>query len=285
MSNNANKSYSEFLSYIFIITGALMASFSVACILLPNDALDYGTAGLGIIASKLTGLNLSACVFVAFLPFIIAGFFALGTNFTIKALIGSAVYTIGLEIFENNPFTLDTEHFIAVAFGGAILGGGLSMILRFGGCIDGSEILANIVVDKVSEKTGKNISMTSILVSFNIMVYALAFLLLNQNSALLGLLVYIVASSIIDHFTDHFESIKRVTIITKNPDAMIDKIRNDMKKTCTVMNSYGAIAGKNKTVICYVTYFELRKLRDIIDSFEEKAFITVSTIDEIHIKS
>ena len=66
---------------------------------------------------------------------------------------------------------------------------------------------------------------------------------------------------------------------------MISKIRNDMKKTCTVMDSYGAIAGKNKTVICYVTYFELRKLRDIIDSFEEKAFITVSTIDEIHIKS
>ena len=102
MSNNANKSYSEFLSYIFIITGALMASFSVACILLPNDALDYGTAGLGIIASKLTGLNLSACVFAAFLPFIIAGFFALGTHFTIKALIGSAVYTIGLEIFEKS---------------------------------------------------------------------------------------------------------------------------------------------------------------------------------------
>ena len=116
------------------------------------------------------------------------------------------------------------------------------------------------------------------------MVYILAFFLLNQNSALLGLLVYVVATAIIDHFTDHFESIKRVTIITKNPDAMIDKIRNDMKKTCTVMDSYGAIAGKNKTVICYVTYFELRKLRDIIDSFEENAFITVSTIDEMHIK-
>lgn len=285
MTKTIGKRYSDIISFFFIIFGALMASFSVACILLPNDALDYGTAGLGIIASKLTGFNLSLCVFAAFLPFIIAGFFFLGGYFTLRALIGTLVYTVGLALFEEIPFELDTEHFIAVAFGGAILGAGLSLIIRFGGCIDGSEILANIVVDKVSEKTGKNISMTSILVFFNIIVYIAAFFLLNQNSALLGLLVYIVATSIIDHFTDHFESIKRVTIITKNPDAMIDKIRNDMKKTCTVMNSYGAIAGKNKTVICYVTYFELRKLRDIIDSFEEKAFITVSTIDEIHIKN
>lgn len=284
MTKATEKRYSDLFSYIFIIIGAMMASFSVACILLPNDALDYGTAGLGIITSKLTGFNLSACVFGIFIPFIIAGFYFLGAGFAIRALVGTAVYTVGLEIFENIPFVLDTEHFIAVAFGGAILGAGLSLILRFGGCIDGSEILANIVVDKFTEKTGKNISMTSILVSFNMMVYLLAFFLLNQNSALLGLLVYVVATAIIDHFTDHFESIKRVTIITKNPDAMIDKIRNDMKKTCTVMDSYGAIAGKNKTVICYVTYFELRKLRDIIDSFEENAFITVSTIDEMHIK-
>lgn len=285
MTKTTEKRYSDLFSYIFIIIGAMMASFSVACILLPNDALDYGTAGLGIITSKLTGFNLSACVFGIFIPFIIAGFYFLGAKFAIRALVGTAVYTVGLELFENIPFVLDTEHFIAVAFGGAILGAGLSLILRFGGCIDGSEILANIVVDKFTEKTGKNISMTSILVAFNMMVYILAFFLLNQNSALLGLLVYVVATAIIDHFTDHFESIKRVTIITKNPDAMIDKIRNDMKKTCTVMDSYGAIAGKNKTVICYVTYFELRKLRDIIDSFEENAFITVSTVDEIHIKS
>ncbi len=284
MTKIFGKRYYDLLSLLFIILGALMASFSVACILLPNDTLDYGTAGLGIIISKLSGFNLSVCVFGVFLPFIISGIFFLGKTFTLKALVGSITYTIGLEIFEKIPFVLNTEHFIAVAFGGAILGAGLSLILRFGGCIDGSEILANIIVDKYSEKTGRNISMTSILVTFNILVYTAAFFLLNQNSALLGLLVYIVATSITDHFTDRFEAIKRVTIITKNPDGLINKIKNDMKKTCTVMDSYGAIAGKNKTVICYVTYFELRRLRDIIDSFEEKAFITVSSIDEIHIK-
>ena len=153
ISNNTIIQYfRKFISTLMIISGALIASFSVACILLPNDAIDYGTAGIAIIISKLTGMNLSAAVFVVFLPFLIIGGFTLGKKFLIKAIIGSAAYMIGLELFESIAFELNTEHFIAVVFGGAILGGGLSLILRCGGCIDGSEILATMVVNKITEK-------------------------------------------------------------------------------------------------------------------------------------
>ncbi len=269
------------MSFIMISLGAVLASFSVACILLPNDAIDYGTAGIAIIISKLTGYNLSLCVLVVFLPFLIGGLLLLGKRFFLRAAVGSVVYMIGLEYFERIPFELNVEHYLAVVFGGAILGAGLSLILRFGGCIDGSEILANIIVSKLSKITKKNYSMTGILIIFNICVYIAVFLLINQESALMSLLVYVVATAIIDHFTDRFEAIKQVTVITQNPTEMIRRIREDMDKTVTVMDSYGAIAGQNKTLICYVTYFELQKLREILADFEGKAFITVSTIDEI----
>jgi len=268
-------------SYLFIIAGALLASFSVACILLPNDAIDYGTAGIAIIISKLSGMNLSLCVMIVFFPFLIAGGIFLGKKFLLRAIIGAGVYTLGLEIFEKVPFELNTEHFIAVAFGGAILGAGLSMILRFGGCIDGSEILANMIVGKIAEKTNRNLSMTGILVAFNLCVYLAAFFLIDRNGALLSILVYVVATVIIDHFTDRFEAIKQVTIITKKPDKIITWIRDDLKKTCTVLDSYGAVAGMNKSVICYVTYFELAKLKENVHIIEDTAFITVSTVDEI----
>ena len=270
----------EALSYLYIVIGAALASFSVACILLPNDAIDYGTAGIAIIISKLTGANLSLCVFGVFLPFLIAGLFILGKKVMLKAVVGSLAYTVGLAFFERIPFELNTEHFLAVAFGGALLGAGLSLILRSGGCIDGSEILANIIVRKMSDKTGKNYSMTYILISFNVCVYVAIFLLINRNSALLSLLVYVVATAIIDHFTDHFEAIKQVTIITKEPDKIIADIKDHLNKTCTIMNSRGAIAGDNKTLICYVNYFELQLLRDIIAK-HKGSFSTVSTIDEI----
>ncbi len=274
-------SYKQILSVFMIIVGALLSAFSVACILLPNDAIDYGTAGIAIIISKLTGFNLSLCVFIIFLPFLILGAITLGKRFLIKAIAGSGAYMIGLEIFEAIPFELNTEHFIAVIFGGAILGGGLSLILRFGGCVDGSEILANVIVSRLSEKKGLNISMTGILIGFNACVYIAAFFLLNRNSALLSLLVYLVATAVIDHFTDRFEAIKQVTIITKNPDKIVKWIRKDMKKTCTLMDSAGAVSGDNKTIICYVTYFELQKFREYIKELGDNTFITVTTIDEI----
>ena len=95
-------------------------------------AIDYGTAGIAIVLSKLTGANLSLCVAMVFIPFLIAGFLVLGKHFGIKAIVGALVYTVGLEIFEEIPFELNTEHFLAVVFGGAILGAGLSLILMYG---------------------------------------------------------------------------------------------------------------------------------------------------------
>ena len=268
------------LSYALIILGAIMASFSVALILLPNDAIDYGTAGVAIIISKLTGFQLSLCVLFVFLPFAIAGFLFLGKKFTIKAALGSVVYMLGLEIFENIPFELNTEHFLAVAFGGAILGAGLALILRNGGCIDGSEILANIVVKRLSDKTGRNYSLTPILLIFNALVYITCFVVIDSTAALLSLLVYVVATAVIDHYTDHFEAIKQVTIITQDPDGIIRDIKEKLNKTCTIMDSRGAIAGENNTLICYISFFELPLMKDII-STHSGSFSTVSTIDEI----
>ncbi len=265
---------------IGIIIGALMASFSVVCILIPNDAIDYGTAGIAILVSKLTGWNLSLCVAGVFLPFLILAFVILGRMFGLAAVLGSLVYTLGLELFKWIPFELNTEHFLAVVFGGAILGAGLAMILRCGGCIDGSEIFANIVVRKMSEKTGQNFSMTYILIAFNACVYLAVFLLINRNAALMSLLVYVVATSVINHFTDRFEAIKQVTIITKDAEKMAQAIRDELNKTCTIMDSYGLISGNNKTLICFVNYFELPKMKEIITK-NGGAFTTISTVDEI----
>lgn len=278
--NLLNKKIRIVLAYFLIIIGAILASFSVACILLPNDAIDYGTAGIAIVISKLTGYNLSLCVLIVFLPFLVAGIFFLGKKFFVRVFIGFVVYTIGLAYFEKIPFELNTEHFLAVAFGGAILGIGLSLILRNGGCIDGSEIFANIIVNKIFNKTGKDYSISYILIGFNIVVYIAVFILINRDSAMLSFLVYVIATAIIDHFTDHFDAIKQVTIITKDPDAIIRQIKEELNKTCTILNSSGVIAGENKTLICYVNYFELQRMKTII-SQNKGTFSTVSTIEEI----
>lgn len=271
----------KYMSYIFIIFGAFLASFSVAAILLPNDAIDYGTAGIAIILSKISHIQLSLCILIIIIPFLILGFIFLKKEFFFKALIGIIAYTIGIELFENYDIYINTEHFIAVAFGGAILGIGLSIILKNGGCIDGSEILANIIINKLYSKTGRNYNMTSVLIIFNIIVYILAFFVIGKNSAMLSLLVYIVATTIIDQFTNHFEAIKEVKIITKDYTKIVEEIKNTMNKTCTIIDSKGIIDGENKMILCYMSYFELNTLKTIMQKFSG-TFYTVSTIDEMN---
>ena len=122
--------------------------------------------------------------------------------------------------------------------------------------------------------------MTYLLIGFNACVYLAVFLLINRNAALMSLLVYVVATSVINHFTDRFEAVKQVTMITQDAKGLADAIREELGKTCTIMNSYGLIYGENKTVICYVNYFELPKIKEII-SRQGGAFTTISTIDEI----
>lgn len=273
--------YKRSLDYVFIVIGSFIASFSVACILLPNDAIDYGTAGIAIILSKVFGWNLTWCVIGVVLPFLVASRVFLGKKFCVKACLGTVAYTVGLEIFKMVSLELNVEHFIAVAFGGVILGVGLSFIIRHGGCIDGSEILANIILEKINEVYNRSFSITGILLCFNLCIYAVVLVVLDSNSALMSLLVYFVATSVIDHFIDHFESIKKVTIIVKDSKELVKTIKSDLKKTCTVTESYGAVAGSNETIICYVNYFELQQLKDLIEEKQPGAFVTITTIDEI----
>ena len=71
-----------------------------------------------------------------------------------------------------------------------------------------------------------------------------------------------------------------MTIITQNPDGIIKAIKDRLNKTCTIVDSRGAIAGKNNMLICYVSYFELPVMKEIINE-HSGSFSTVSTIDEI----
>jgi uncharacterized membrane-anchored protein YitT (DUF2179 family) len=81
---------------------------------------------------------------------------------------------------------------------------------------------------------------------------------------------------------DRYEAIKQVTIITKeeNANALAAAIKEEMNKTCTTMDSFGMISGRNKMLICYVNYFELPMIKELIGK-SGGAFTTISTVDEI----
>ena len=267
--------------YIMILVGACLAAFSVECFLLPNTILDGGVTGTSMIINKLTSLPLSVLIIVINIPFFLVGCKALGKRFLLRALIAIAIFSSMLEVFTTLEPITDSE-LLAVVFGGVILGIGVGIVLRFGGCIDGTEVAAMLLSKKVGISTG------GIIFAFNIVIYSVAGFCFDWQSAMYSLLAYFITFKIIDIVEVGLEGAKAAMIITDHADALANEIYQRLGRTCTFISAEGLVSGSKKTVLyCVITRVEVNELKRIIHDADVSAFVTISDVSEIlgnHIK-
>lgn len=267
--------------YIMILMGACLAAFSIECFLLPNTILDGGVTGTGMIINKLTSLPLSVLIIVINIPFFLVGCKALGKRFLLRALIAIAVFSSLLELFATLEPITDSE-LLAVVFGGVILGVGVGLVLRFGGCLDGTEVAAMLLSKKVGISTG------GIIFAFNIVIYSVAGFCFDWQSAMYSLLAYFITFKIIDIVEVGLEGAKAAMIITDHADALANEIYQRLGRTCTFISAEGLVSGSKKTVLyCVITRVEVNELKRIIHEADVSAFVTISEVSEIlgnHIK-
>lgn len=279
MANNILKDH--IFPIVMIILGAVCAAFSIECFLLPNTILDGGVTGTGMIINKLTALPLSALIIAINIPFFIVGFKALGKRFLLRTVIAIGVFSSMLEVFAAMEPITDSE-LLAVVFGGVILGVGVGLVLRYGGCLDGTEIAAMLLSRKVGMSTG------GIIFAINIVIYAVAGFCFDWQSAMYSLLTYFITFKIIDLVEVGMEGAKAAMIITDHADDLADTIYQRLGRTCTFISAEGHVSGSQKTVLyCVITRVEVNELKRIISEADVSAFVTISEVSEIlgnHIK-
>ena len=138
-----NKKINQVNTLLFIILGATLASVGLELFLVPNNVIDGGVVGISIMASYLTNVPLGVFIFILNLPFLFVGYKQIGKTFLLKTLFAISCLSIGVSLFHPIPgFTKDV--FLAAVFGGIILGMGVGLIIRYGGSLDGTEIIAII---------------------------------------------------------------------------------------------------------------------------------------------
>ena len=137
-SKNIIKLLVEFLG---ISLGAVIAAFAIEEFLVPCTILDGGVVGIGIIVNHLTGIPLGVLTVALNIPFLIIGSRKMGKLFIIKAAYAMLLFSVFLEVFAPMK-NATSENLLAVSFGGVILGIGVGLVIRFGGCLDGTETVA-----------------------------------------------------------------------------------------------------------------------------------------------
>lgn len=277
-----NKILKHWIVPLFFITvGAVIAAFALEEFLVPFKILDGGIVGVSMIVSQLSGLPLGILTIILNIPFVLMGFKRLGIRFLVKAIYAMVLFSVFLGVFKDMNAVTDKE-ILVVAFGGVLLGIGVGLILRYGGCLDGTEIVAMFLSKHVEFSVGQ------IVLFFNIIIYGVAGLLFGPDRALYSLLTYFITSKVIDIVENGMEQGKSVMIITDHGKDIADKIYSQLGRTCTQMEGKGMVSNGKKTVLyCVITRVEVPAIKKIINDADVSAFMTISDVSEIvgnHIK-
>ena len=268
-------------SLILITFGAVMAAIALELILIPNSMIDGGMNGISIILNTLFGGSLGIIIFIVNLPFLILGYKQLGKKFVFKAGYGMILFSILLEVFHNYTPIID-DTLLATVYGGILLGVGCGLIIKEGGCLDGTEIVAILINRK------KSLSVGQVVFCFNIVIYGAAIFVFGAERALYSLLTYFVSYKVIDMVSDGLNSAKAAFIITDDGSEIASAILKRLGRTVTVLSGEGIISHGDKRVLyTVITRFEVSILKDILNEVDDSSFVTVFDVSEIignHIK-
>lgn len=268
-------------SFLLITLGAAMAAAALEIFLIPNSIIDGGLNGVSIILNKIFGGSLSIFIIVLNVPFLLIGWRQLGKKFLVKASYGMLVFSLLLEVFKTTPEVTD-DILLALVYGGLLLGVGVGLVIKEGGCLDGTEAVAITMSKKV------NLSVGQIVFIFNIFIYGSAIFVFGVDRALYSLLTYFITFKIIDVVSEGLEQAKAAIIITDREEEISDEIFKRLGRTVTILTGEGKVSKSEKVVLyTVITRLEIQELKDIVQSADVSSFVTISDVSDIignHIK-
>ncbi|MBQ7432575.1 MAG: YitT family protein [Lachnospiraceae bacterium] len=275
-----NKKVKLAMDLIGIAIGAIIAAFAIEEFLVPCTILDGGVVGIGIMIHNMTGFSLSILTVVLNIPFLLIGSRKMGKQFIVKSAFGMIVFSAFLSIFA--PMVNATgEYLLAVCFGGVILGIGVGLVIRFGGCLDGTETVAILLNKRFKLPVGQTVLI------FNVIIFAIAGFVFGFDRAMYSLLTYFITSKVLDMVENGMEQTKAAMIITNDAEEISEKIYQQLGRTVTIMKGEGLVSGEKVILYCVLTRFEIHELKEIINSVDSSAFIAISDVSEIignHVK-
>jgi uncharacterized membrane-anchored protein YitT (DUF2179 family) len=260
---------------IAITIGAILMATGLEIFLVPNHVIDGGITGISIMLAHLTGWKLGIFLFILNLPFVYLGYKQLGKTFAISTVYGIIVLSIFVSFFHPIPaFTEDI--LLATVFGGMILGIGVGVVIRNGGALDGTEILALVITKKLPFSVGQ------IIMFINVFILGAAGFVFSWDRAMYSLLAYVIASKAIDTVVAGLEESKSVWIISDMAEEIGNAINARLGRGVTYIKGQGAFTGDDKKVIfSIITRLEESKLNTIVEDIDPTAFLAIADISEV----
>lgn len=261
------------------LLGVSLAVLAMRGFMIPNRFLDGGITGISILFHEMFHWDISMLTIILNIPFVYLGYRRIGKTFAVQTILAIILLSLGLSLIHIQAIT--TDKLLIAIFGGLTMGAGVGLILRSGGVIDGSEVIAVFT----KRKTG--FSSNEIILLFNAIIFTIAATQFGLETAMYSLITFFTATRATDYVVDGIEQYTTVNIISSKYEEIKSYLVNDLGKGITVYKGErgylpGSFDVKTDTdiVVTVVTRLEVHQLQTAIKKIDPKAFVYVQSIKE-----
>lgn len=271
---------------LLTIAGCINA-VGVVCFLAPVNLYDSGISGTSMLLWQVTPERYTLSLFLIILnvPLFLFGMKKQGYLFTLYAMWAVACYS-GMSYLITNvfPISVDTaspfagnDLLLCAAFGGLISGIGSGLTIRFGGAIDGIEVLAVIFAKRL------NMTVGTFVMIYNVVLYLIiGFVYGSWTLPLYSIIAYTVAIKSVDFIVDGLDKAKSTFVVTEKPDEVSAAISKAFGRGVTQMEAFGFYSQREKKMIYFVlNRFQVAKLKEVVHRVDPEAFITISDVSDV----
>ena len=265
----------------------IVSAIGVTMFLMPVDLYDSGIAGTSVLLSQVTPSYLTLSVFLVVLnvPLFLYGLRRQGVVFTVYAVYAVAVFAVCSHIIESvlpidvrssSPLA-QTDLVLCALFGGLICGFGSGLALRFGGAIDGVEVIATIFAPRIG------ISVGTFMMIYNVLLYVVCGIVTGSwVVALYSIIAYAAALKTVDFVVEGFDRSKAAIIVTTRPEEVCAALSAAYESGMTRISATGGYSYAEKTMIYFVVNrFQIARMKDIVHELDPNAYITITEVADV----
>ena len=274
-------------NFVALLIAGCINAFGVTIFLAPVKLYDSGISGTSMLLSQLTSGNVSLSVFLIILniPLFLVGLKKQGRAFTIYSLFAVAVYSImawlitdvlPVDVTTASPLA-EQDLLLCALFGGIISGVGSGLTIRFGGAIDGIEVMSVIF----SKKLG--ITVGTFVMIYNVILYIICgFVMGSWILPLYSIVTYMAALKTVDFIVEGIDRSKGVMIITENPTEVAEILMTTFETGATIMPAMGGYSKAEKHIVYFiVNRFQISRMRTLVHAVDPKAYMTISEVADV----
>lgn len=272
--------------FILLLAGTINA-FGVTVFLAPVKLYDSGISGTSILLSQVTPdyLSLSFFLLIINVPLFLFGLKKQGVVFTVYSIFTVSVYScvawlitdiLPIDVSMVSPLAGD-DLLLCALFGGIISGVGSGLTIRYGGAIDGIEVMAVIFAKKL------NLTVGTFVMIYNVILYIICGVALQSwILPLYSIVAYAAGLKTVDFIVEGFDRSKEVMIVTEKPEEISQTLTEVFECGTTIIAAKGGFSNSDKSIIYFVVNrFQIAKMRSLIHEIDPKAFVTISEVADV----